>query len=309
MKQVSLRLLLAVCLIIVGITGSAGAAVAPETAPANLTTPQWVGHNFVFLPLPADKQADGYGIFAANQAAQGFQEDRSVRLSYSQNVGKQVKVTDVTPYTAGDNKYDYVISMTEIGTGYKLVGATIRGSLEGLVLADDITNARQQFLGKTIYPKSRTLEVANPQPGGMYPTSVEIQIGSAVTVIDVYAGIQTKEPIWLIVSANGQKAILPISYSWTNRMVSSWTKNPPWQMALFMDDPRNSLGWSTALWNQIESGTVQEGMTKDQIRLAWGPPNRVDQGATGSIWSYGDKVLKFTGDNMTSMETVVGPTP
>ncbi|MDR3564308.1 MAG: hypothetical protein P4N59_23125 [Negativicutes bacterium] len=308
MRQFSLRLLLSVCLIIVGITGTAWAAVAPET-PVNLTTLQWVGHNFVFLALPADKQADGYGIFAADQAAQGFQEDRTVRLSYLQNVGKLVTVTDVTPYTAGDNKYDYVVAMTEIGTGYKFVGRTSRGSLEGLALAEDITKARQQFLGKTIYPKSRSLEAVNAQPGGMNPASVTIRIGSAVTVTDVYAGIQSREPIWLIVSANGQQAILPIAYSWTNQNVSNVTQNPPWKMALFMDDPRTTLGWSTALWTQIESGSVQEGMTKDQVRLSWGPPNRVDQGAAGSVWLYGTKTLKFTGDQLTSMETVVGPTP
>jgi len=205
MKQFSLRLLLIVSLIIVGITGSAWAAVAPEP-PVNLTTLQWVGHNFVFLALPADKQADGYGIFAADQAVQGFQEDRSVRIPYLQNVGKIVAVTDVSSYTSGDNKYDYIVSMTEIGTGDKFVGRTTRGALEGLALAEDIVKARQQFLGKTIYPKSRSLELVNEQAGGMNPTSATIRIGSALTVIDVYAGIQSQEPIWLIFSVDAQTA-------------------------------------------------------------------------------------------------------
>ncbi|MBP2641950.1 MAG: hypothetical protein H6Q66_2901 [Firmicutes bacterium] len=308
MKQFSLRLLLIVSLIIVGITGSAWAAVAPEP-PVNLTPMQWVGHNFIFLALPADKQADGYGIFPAAQAAQGFKEDRSVRIPYLTNVGRIVTVTDVSSYTAGDGKYDYVVSMTEIGTGYKFVGRTIRGSLEGLALTEDIVQARQQFLGKTIYPKSRSLELVNVQPGGMDPTSVTIRIGSPLTVIDVYAGIQTQEPIWLIFSVNGQKALLPIAYSWTNQPVNSWKQSPPWQTALFMDDPRTSLGWSPELWTKIESGTVQEGMTEDQVRLSWGPPNRIDQGDTGAIWFYGTKVLKFSGDQLTSMETVEEPTP
>lgn len=303
MKQFTLRLLLTVSLIIAGITGSAWAAAAPET-PTNLTTPQWVGHNFVFLALPADKQAEGYGIFAIDQAVRGFQEDRSVRLSYLPNVGKLVTVTNVSAYTAGDNKYDYVVSMTEVGTGDKLVGRTSRGSLEGLALVEDIVKARQQFLGKTIYPKRRSLEAVNVQPNGIDPTSVTIQIGAAVTVTDVYAGIQSREPIWLIVSVNGQEAILPIAYSWTNQTVNTWTQSPPWQTALFMDNPRNSLGWSTALWKQIESGTVKEGMTKSQVRLSWGPPNRVDQGAGESAWFYGTTVLKFTGDKLIAIETL-----
>jgi hypothetical protein len=292
----------------VGITGSACAAVSPEL-PVNLTPPQWVGHNFVFLALPADQQADGYGIFATDKATQGFQGDRSVRLPYLPNIGKIVTVTDVSANTTGANSYDYVVSMTEIGTGDKFVGHTISGSIEGLALVDDIVNARQQFLGQTIYPKSRSLEAVNDQPGGMNPTSVTIQLGESVTVTDVYAGIQSKEPIWLIITANGQKAVLPIAYSWTNQPVSAWKQNPPWQAVLFMADPKVSLGWSSTVWGQIESGVVQPGMTKEQIHLSWGPPNSVEQTAAGSVWYYGTKVLDFTGDTLTSMETVEGPTP
>ena len=308
MKQFCMRLLLITSLIIMGFTGAAGAAVAVDP-PVNLAPPQWVGHNFVFLALPSDQQAEGYGIFPASLAERGFQEDRSVRLPYLPNVGRLVTVTDVSAYTTGDGTYDYVVAMTEIGTGYKFVGRTIRGVLEGVAPVEDILKARQQFLGKTIYPKTRSLELVNPQPGGMNPQSMTIRIGSAVTVTDVQAGIQSREPIWLIISAGGQQALLPIAYSWTNQPVNSWQQSAPWQAALFMDDPRISLGWSTDLWAKIESGTVQEGMTKDQVHLSWGPPNRVDQGDDGAVWFYGTKVLSFTGDELTAIENVEGPTP
>lgn len=304
MKQFSLKILLAISLILGGLNGSVMAAAAPEPS-VNLSPSQWVNHNFVFLELPADKQAEGYEIFAADQAIRGFQQDRSVRIPYLQHVGKVVTVTDVSAYTSGDNMYDYVVSMTEVGTGNKYVGRTIRGSLEGLALVEDIEEARKQFLGKTIYPKSRSLVVANAQTGSMAPTSVAIPIGAAVTVTDVCAGIQSKEPLWLIVSVNGQKAILPIAYSWTNQTETTWEQNPPWQAALFMEDPHNSLGGSTDVWQQIEAGMVQEEMTSDQVRLSWGPPNRVDQSVIGSVWFYGSKVLEFSGNKLTSTKTVV----
>lgn len=302
MKQFCLRLLLTVSLLIVGFTGSVGAAAAADS-PVNLSPLQWVGHNFVFLALPSDQQSEGYGIFSASQAAQGFQGDRSVRLPYLPNVGRTVTITDVSAYTAGEGTYDYVVAMTEVGTGYQFVGRTIRGVLEGIAPVEDIVKARQQFLGKTIYPKSRSLELVNYQPGGINQKSMTIKIGSAVTVTDVQAGIQSREPIWLIVSANGQQALLPIAYSWTNQPVNSWEQSPPWQALLFMDNPRNSLGWSADLWDKIESGTVQEGMTKDQVRLSWGPPNRVD----GAVWFYGTKVLNFTGNELTSIKDVEKP--
>lgn len=302
MKQFCLRLLLTASLLIAGFTGIAGAA-APVDSSVNLTPTQWVGHNFVFLALPSDQQIEGYGIFSASQAAQGFQGDRSVRLPYLPNVGRTVTVTDVSAYTTGDGTYDYVVAMTEMGTGYQFVGRTIRGVLEGIAPVEDIVKAREQFLGKTIYPKSRSLELVNYQPGGMNQKSMTIKIGSAVTVTDVQAGIQSREPIWLIVSANGQQALLPIAYSWTNQPVNSWEQSPPWQALLFMDNPRNSLGWSTDLWDKIESGTVQEGMTKDQVSLSWGQPNRVD----GAVWFYGTKVLNFAGDQLISIKSVEEP--
>jgi hypothetical protein len=265
----------------------------------NLTTQQWVGHNFVFLALPAEGQADGYGFFKADQAVQGFSGDHSVRIPYLPNVGKIVKVTDVSPYTASNESFDYVVSMTEIGTGDKFVGRTLKGSIEGLALVEDIVNARHQFLGKTIYPKSSRLDGEDTLAGGLDTTTVTIPIGSPVTVTDVYAGITAKEPIWLIVSANGQKAIIRIAYSWTNQMTTFWTQKPPYQAELFMDDPRISLGCSATVWSQIQSGAVQVGMTKNEVRLSWGPPNNIAQGDGGSMWVYGTKTLTFNGTTLT----------
>ena len=289
-----LMLLLSV-LVVFSAAGSAWAQTPNET-PANLTTQQWTGQSFTFLALPADKQGAGYEIFKVEQANLGFEGDRTVRIPYDQHVGKTATVTEIVSFPAGNNQNEYLAYMTVNETGEKLVGRTMRGQLEGLVLTSDLTNARQQFLGKTIYPKFRELS-------GVYPgTTVSTPIGGPVAVVDVYAGNQTQEPIWLIVSINGEKAILPIAYSWTNASVNTWTQNPAWQEALFMEDPRLSLGWSQDAWNNIENGNVETGMTKGQIRLSWGKPNRMDE--NGTLWIYGPKELRFSGDVLNSIETV-----
>jgi hypothetical protein len=290
-----------------GMIGSAGAEVSPKMSSLNLTPEQWVGHNFLFLDLAADKRAEGYEIFTEDQAKRGFRGDRSVRVSYAEHVGKRITVTDVVRYSAGDSREDYVVHFKENDTGKRLVGRTMSGQLEGLVLEADLLQARQQFMGKTVYVKRRILEGAYDPHANMTPMAVTARIGGAVQVLDVYAGIQSREPIWLIVLVNGQKAILPIAYSWTNMPVNAWTGNPPWEDDLFTEDPRAKLGWSEALWRQIESCIVQEGMTKDQVRLSWGPPVFIDNNTSGSskaIWNYGTQVLRFTGDNLTAMETV-----
>jgi hypothetical protein len=300
MKLFGLRILLVLSLLLgFGTAGSTWVEAAGET-PANVKIEQWTGYSFTFLALTADKQAAGYEIYTEDQAAQGFQGDRSVRLSYAEHVGKQVTVTEIVPFAAGNNLQEYMVHMTVNDTGEKLLGRSMRGQIEGLVLTADLNNARQQFLGKTVYPKFRELAGLNVSGWNAMPASVSITIGAPVTVVDVYAGNQSQEPIWLIVSVNGEKAILPIAYSWTNLPIQSWTNNAPWQEALFTEDPRISLGWSQDLWNQIESANVEEGMTKGQVHLSWGKPVRTEENS--SIWIYGTKKLNFDGDVLRSIE-------
>ena len=300
MKTVSLRILLVLTLLLgFGTVGPVSAEMSSEIASTNVNTGQWTGHSFTFLTLPNAMQSAGYGIFTQEQAVQGFQGDRSVRLSYAQHVGKQVTVTEVVPFDSGYKQPDYMVYMTVNDTGEKLVGSSMRGQLEGLVLTADLVNARQQFLGKTVYPKFREL-AGIYTPGGM-PQSVSIAIGGPVTVVDVYAGNQAQEPIDLIVSVNGEKAILPIAYSWTNMTNSSWTQSAPWQNALFMEDPRMSLGGSQQVWNNIQTGNVEEGMTKDQVHLSWGKP--FSREVNDSVWIYGTLELNFDGDILNSIKT------
>ncbi|HAK74850.1 MAG TPA: hypothetical protein DCP36_17245 [Sporomusaceae bacterium] len=301
MKLFNLRILLVLSFLVAfGSVGAVWAEPASETPAVNLTTEQWTGHSFTFLALPADRQAAGYEIFPVDKANKGFTGDRSVRIPYAQHAGKKVTVTEVIPYPAGPNLQEYMVYMKVDETGEKLVGRTMRGQLEGLVLTADLTNARQQFLGKTIYPKFRELAGLYTPGSEEIPKSVTTSIGGAATVVDVYAGNQSDEPIWLVVSVNGEKAILPIAYSWTNIPASSWTETAPWQEALFTEDPRPSLGWSHTLWYQIENGNVEEGMTKAQVLLSWGKPvHKIEDGAA---WIYDNKKLNFNGDILQSIE-------
>lgn len=303
MRLFNLCILLVLSLLIsFGTVGSTWAKSSNESPSVNLTTEQWKGHTFTFLALPADQQSAGYDIFTIDQASRGFEGDLSVRIPYSQHAGKQVTVTDVIPYPAGPNQHEFMVYMTVNNTGEKLVGRTMRGQLEGLVLTADLTNAKKQFLGKTVYPKLRELAGVYIPGSNETPASVPLPIGSPVTVVDVYAGNKSQEPIWLVVSFNGEKAVLPIAYSWTNIPISSWTETPPWQESFFTEDPRQSLGWSHSLWYKIENGNIEKGMTKGQVMLSWGKPQLSE--ANDSVWIYGDKKINFSGDVVFSVDTV-----
>lgn len=296
MKTIGLRIVLVLSLVLgFGTTGSVWA----EEASGNVKIEQWAGHSFTFLALPDAMQGDGYEIFTVEQVNQGLQGDRSVRLPYAEHVGKQVTVTEVVPFDSGFKQPEYMVYMTVNDTGEKLAGRSMRDQLEGLVLTADLDNARQQFVGKTVYPKYRELSAVNV-PGTM-PQSVTVAIGDPVTVVDVYTGNQLQEPISLVVSVNGEKAMLPIAYSWTNLPIATWTQTPPWQGALFMEDPRSSLGGSQEIWNKIHNGDIEEGMNKGQVRLSWGKPVRMEENS--SVWFYGTTKLSFNGDVLASIET------
>jgi hypothetical protein len=303
MKLFSLRILLVLGLLVgFGTVSAVSAETASKTLPNDVKIEQWKGHSFTFIARPVDRQAAGYNIFKIGQATQGFAGDKSVCIPYAAYVGKEVTVTETVPFDVGYNQLDYMVYMTVNDTGEKLVGRTLRGQLEGLVLTDDLNNARQQFLGKAVYPKYRTLLGLYVPGQNTIPEAVPITIGSPVTVLDVYTGNQNQKPIWLIVSVNGEKAVLPIAYSWTNMPTQSWTQTPPWQVALFTEDPRVSLGLNKSLWEQIEKGTVEKGMTKEQVRLSWGQPS--DTAENDSVWIYGTKKLSFAGDALQSIEPI-----
>ena len=298
MKRVFCCLVLAMCMFLVGMGG--GAATSEAAASQNLKIQQWQGQSFTFMSLPDDKQAAGYSIFKVENASRGFQGDVSVRIPYAAHVGKQVVVTEVVPFDAGYGLKEYMVYMTVTDTGEKLVGRSMRSQLNGLVLTADLKNARKQFLGKTVYSKLRELP-GLATAGNSAPQSVAVGIGAPVVVVDVYPGIQIQDPIWLVVTANGQKAVLPMNYSWTNMPQVFWNDRPAWQDDLFLEDPHKTFNWSADMWKQIETANVTVGMFKEQVRLSWG--EATDMEKDGFVWIYGNKKLTFNEDMLISIET------
>ena len=289
MKQFGLRILLMLAFII-GTQGATStfAETASDNDPVNLTVEQFSGNNFTFLDLPSDQQTIGYKIFTVKQAEAW---DRSDPIDFAGHFGKEVTVTKTVWLP---EPKEYLVYMTVNDTGEKLAERTRNGQLESLVLSDDLAKAKEQFQGKTVYPKARGLIGLNNE------AKTPILIGSPVTVVDVIAGTDAQTPISLIVKVNGEKAVLPIAYSWTNLPAASWSKTAAWQESLFLKDPRKDLGWSRSAWENIDKANVVEGMTKDQVLLSWGKPNLTED--NGTVWTYGPKKLAFSGDKVQSIK-------
>lgn len=306
MKIVSLRIFLVLSLLVAVSTPGlawAKAKTSIETSAPNIKVEEWTGKSLTFIDLPTEKQATGYDIFTVEQAMKGFEGDFSVRIPYRKYVGKEVTVTAVIDFPGGYDRKEHMVHMKVNNTGEKLIGRTTNEQLEGLVLTADLRNARRYFLGKTIYPKFRMLPGLYIADLNKMSEPVPIIIGEPVTVVDVYTGIRSQEPIWLVVLVNGKKAILPLTYSWSNIPIHYWQQTSGWQEALFMENPKDLLGGDQELWKAIQDGVIEKGMTKNHIALSWGKPPLND--SNDEIWIYGTKKLHFKGEILDSVETLV----
>ena len=134
MKKVFCCMVLAMCMLLGLGSAAATAEASTDAASQNLKIQQWKGQSFTFMSLPDDKQAAGYSIFKVENASRGFQGDVAVRIPYNTHVGKQVVITEVVPFDAGYGLKEYMVYMTVIDTGEKLVARSMRSQVNGLVL-------------------------------------------------------------------------------------------------------------------------------------------------------------------------------
>lgn len=75
---------------------------------------------------------------------------------------------------------------------------------------------------------------------------------------------------------------------------------------LFAYDPQKKYNWSAAVWKQIKAEKVTIGMTKDQVRLSWGPPWETSvskiAGSNVEVWLYGNySVVSFINGKVVSV--------
>ena len=290
------KMMMVLLLLLAAMALPAGAATTD-----NLKVPQWVGHEFVTLNLPDDRRDHGYEMYVGNFSAaelRGDAVEKLPHLPYLNHNGKRLKVTQVAPANWQTEDY-YIVSLTEVDSGLQLTARTFADQIEGIALAADLEKTKQAFLGKTIYAKRETL-VDHPNPA-----TIMVPFGQPMPVTDVWFGYDTTEPILLVVNYNNSKAALPMAYSWTNQNPGSWTVADAWQMAFFVEDPRQTAGNNPAIWSFIASSRVETGMTREQVRLSWGNPPLTEtlreDGTYFEVWTYGDYKLYFSGNVLTKM--------
>jgi hypothetical protein len=159
-------------------------------------------------------------------------------------------------------------------------------------------------LGKTVWTKGariNTYDAENDKYG-----EVKTSIGDPLKVVDVWWGMDSIRPIWLIVETKDkEKGYLDVAFSWTNIYRDWWKSYRPWEDTFFETDPKQ-LGWPDEVWIKIRDGKVTVGMTKPQVILSWRRPDKINEtlSETGSqeTWVYGDQSLYFEGNALKAIQ-------
>ncbi len=268
-------------------------AAQNDLQPANIAITDWVGKEFLVLALPAESQSRGYDIYSVGDF--GLQN----RLPYTY-AGRRVVIESVMPIE--DEVSDFRVNMRDLKTGEGYFAHSIRGSVEGLALVEDLNKVRQVFVGKTIYARTTRLEMAHNTGFAADGSSLTVKFGQAMQVVDVWEGMVNGKPFYLVVETAGQRAALPFAYSWTNQPVNSWENTPAWSESFFVQNPATLPGWSQAVVDVIARGDVELGMTMQQVVYSWGNPQKTQENSNSQVvFTYGDKMLTFTNGSLTKM--------
>ena len=292
---------------IISVLGLLAMMVCLLTVPAaaqaedDLSLPQWVGHEFVTLDLPQDRQQQGYNLYAGQITTADLRADNvdNIPRSSYEHRGRHV-VIDQVEAAQWENEQYYVVRMTEKESNQQLTARSFNGQVDSLALAADLSKIRDAFLGKTIYAK-RTPLIGIPNPVTVLPT-----YGQAMQVKDAWFGFDVTTPILLVVEIDNTKAALPTPYSWTNQYPGQWRSDAAWEKNFSSTDPHQVAGNSPEIWAAIVDSQVKEGMNDKQVRLSWGSPKKIDKneqnGIAGEIWTYGNYRLNFVNNTLTKIE-------
>lgn len=175
--------------------------------------------------------------------------------------------------------------------------------IKGIVSLDEVDTARKLLLGKTLYTKKNE---------GYYDTDK----GLRVMIVKKMAPYRIEEigvgnedcGIKLIAKGNDGKKCCFVVQMHKNSNAVMIKGNGYFHDTFYLSNPRTKYkNIPLSIWNLIISGKVQRGMTKEQCRLSWGNPEKVNvtTGAFGTHeqWVYyGDSYLYFENGKLTAIQ-------
>jgi len=202
---------------------------------------------------------------------------------------------------------EWLVSFSQNRTNLSMFGKTHKGAIEGIACIDDLDKAAAQWTGRVVYSRRRFIDTYDSVVGTFGTVKVNIQDRLTVTGVRWGTTPLPPKPVWLCVSTNEKETgIVPICQTWTNVMLDKVNADGnPWDEDLFEKNPMEIYSWDSSIWKAINSHTIVSGMSKEQVRVSWGQPQRVTTDAAKQLcdeqWLYGSQFLCLDHDTVTSV--------
>jgi hypothetical protein len=207
-----------------------GAQEERPAEPASCPLKSWIGERFVFLPKPAKEPfSPVYGHFQAGN-------DLYRHPTYEDYVGKMVEAVHVRRL---HDRWEVEFKMMD--SGMTLLATTWSGGISGIAPVKDIHDAREKWLGKTLWYRKERM---SPYPEAKGTADrIRVKPGTLVTVTDVVPGSDHNTPVrFVLKTPAGQTGYVDLAWSPTNVYPSAWRYCDKFSSVFYTRDPSKIVG-------------------------------------------------------------------
>jgi hypothetical protein len=255
------------------------ATLFPYRPPAS-----WQGQRFIFLSCPKSLENGVYDDFTGARKRKDY-------------AGRIIKVVTVSDFS-GRLHFEFEVE----GAGEHLRARTIpnKESLKGLLLVEDLENARKLWVGQTLWCKQMLLSTYDEQTDAL--GSIAIKRYAPVKVVEITPGWDEEKPLrFVLETGDGKRGFLDLNLSGTN-VYSEARQLSRFEASFLTEDPKLSRKWPAHIWAAIETNRVLTGMTMEQVKMSWGEPEQTARTAAGERWTYAAGTLTFSNGKLISIQ-------
>jgi hypothetical protein len=190
----------------------------------------WVGERFVFLAKPYERlRALGYKNFQVG-------DELHECPSYGKYVGKIAKVVS---FQELHDHWEVEFQMED--SGQRVVASAWSGGINGIAPVKDINNARERWLGKTLWYKKGSIRAYSEDTGKS--DLIHLAEHSRVKVVDVVAGWEHSTPVRFVLrTSTGEKGYVDLAWSGTNSYEYARKYSDRFEALFLTEDPIKSSG-------------------------------------------------------------------
>lgn len=160
----------------------------------------------------------------------------------------------------------------QLSSGATVTGTSADGLVSGIVPLEDIDSAKARYIGRRLWANGPYLGKLNAAED---TSLLFVDVAAPVTVVDVVPGVAQEKPVRFIVrTASGEQGYADVHMSNTN-IAPGLRPRDAFRDVFTEFAPHVVRVWQRQVRDAIADRRVVTGMSREQIRMAWGEPEEV----------------------------------